>query len=113
MPRNPRLINKFEIRFIYRRGRLQSVIAVFAPHIIVRDTPQLLLDNGKKFIQRIFIAVRPSRQEFGNLSIVVHSRDENLTKCKFCGYFSRRKIIHQTFFIKTKIIYKFLSFLVR
>lgn len=73
LPRRARLVNQFQVGFVDERGRLQSMIRVFALHKPMRDAPEFLLDDWKKPFERMLVAVRPSREQFGDVRFVRHS----------------------------------------
>jgi hypothetical protein len=56
-------ICQFQIRLVDERRRLERVAGTLALHIVVREAPELSVDDWHESIARGWIAIRPRREE--------------------------------------------------
>jgi hypothetical protein len=59
LPMRAFLINEPEIYFIDKRCSLQGVTGTFAPHVLVGQPAQFLINQRHQFLQRCLVPVAP------------------------------------------------------
>ena len=59
------LVGQAQISLIDQRGRLQGVIRAFSRHIMMRETPQIFVNEGRELIERAPVSVPRIGQQLG------------------------------------------------
>ena len=65
--KDPLLVDQFQVRLMHDGGALQRVPRIFARHVPVRQTAQLIVDHGHQAIQRGLVALVPLDQQGGHV----------------------------------------------
>ena len=52
-----------EIRFVHQGGALQGVVGTFPAHVMMRQTPQLVINQRQSRVQSLIVARVPPCQQ--------------------------------------------------
>src|SRR5215472_6671064 len=67
-PFEPLEIGQTQIRFVNQRGRLERVPRPLAGHIVTRQAPQFVINDGREPIEGVRIPSSPGPQQSSDLS---------------------------------------------
>jgi hypothetical protein len=76
--------HKTKIRFVHRRGRLQSLPRLLGGEFLCREFPQLIVDNWQQLLGSIGIAGFDLGQDLRNVGHRRPSNNHNVHDCSNC-----------------------------